>query len=214
VFFLTFGGLSAFADPVVGGDQSSAVPSSATNVPPLNPEGEPIAVPMPGQLSQPPVITAGKSFVLRVKQKMRKLRSRVLYYRRATELWNQLSGQHTKPVSARQLAALSLPGLQKKALQWKRIANQARVVAQNPPHLTQFQCIHRFEGSWTDPDPPYFGGLQMDLGFQRTYAPRLLRTKGTADHWTPLEQIWTAEKAAKSRGFNPWPNTARSCGLL
>ena len=45
-------------------------------------------------------------------------------------------------------------------------------------------------------------------------APWLLRTKGTADHWTPLEQIWTAEKAAKSRGFWPWPNTARSCGLL
>ena len=41
-----------------------------------------------------------------------------------------------------------------------------------------------------------------------------LRPKGTADHWSPLEQIWTAEKALKSRGFWPWPNTARYCGLL
>ena len=60
----------------------------------------------------------------------------------------------------------------------------------------------------------YYGGLQMNLGFQQTYAPWLLRTKGTADHWTPLEQMWTAEKAAKSRGFYPWPNTARFCGLI
>jgi hypothetical protein len=54
----------------------------------------------------------------------------------------------------------------------------------------------------------------MDYGFQATYGYGLLRTKGTADHWTPLEQIWVAEKALRSRGFWPWPNTARSCGLL
>ena len=54
----------------------------------------------------------------------------------------------------------------------------------------------------------------MDLGFQQIYARNLLRTKGTADHWTPLEQIWTAEKAVRSRGFYPWPNTARDCGLI
>ena len=54
----------------------------------------------------------------------------------------------------------------------------------------------------------------MNLGFQRTYAPWLVQRKGTADRWTPLEQIWTAEKAARSRGFYPWPNTARYCGLI
>jgi len=54
----------------------------------------------------------------------------------------------------------------------------------------------------------------MDYGFQAAYGGWLLRTKGTADHWTPLEQIWTAEKAVQSRGFYPWPNTARSCGLI
>jgi hypothetical protein len=54
----------------------------------------------------------------------------------------------------------------------------------------------------------------MDYGFQQTYGGWLLRSKGTANYWTPLEQIWTAEKAVQSRGFHPWPNTARYCGLI
>ena len=41
-------------------------------------------------------------------------------------------------------------------------------------------------------------GLQMDLGFQRTYGRELLRRKGTANHWTPLEQMWVAERAHRS----------------
>ena len=61
----------------------------------------------------------------------------------------------------------------------------------------------------------YYGGLQMDISFQRTYGPELLRTKGTADRWTPYEQMWVAERAYRSgRGYYPWPNTARSCGLI
>ena len=54
----------------------------------------------------------------------------------------------------------------------------------------------------------------MDLSFQRAYGAALLRRKGTADHWTPLEQIWVAERAYRSGlGFYPWPTTARWCGL-
>jgi hypothetical protein len=53
----------------------------------------------------------------------------------------------------------------------------------------------------------------MDVSFQLHYGRRLYRLKGTADHWTPLEQIWAAEKARRSGlGFSPWPNTARLCG--
>jgi hypothetical protein len=74
-------------------------------------------------------------------------------------------------------------------------------------------CIHHYEGSWTDSGGPYWGGLQMDLGFQSTYGGWLLRHKGTADHWSPMEQIWVAVRAARSRGFSPWPNTARYCGV-
>jgi hypothetical protein len=83
-----------------------------------------------------------------------------------------------------------------------------------PPHFTAWLCIHRGEGSWSDPNPPFYGGLQMDYGFQATYGRGLLRVKGTADHWTPLEQMWVAERAYRARGFYPWPNTARACGLI
>jgi hypothetical protein len=84
----------------------------------------------------------------------------------------------------------------------------------HPPHLRQWLCIHRYEGSWTDSGYPHWGGLQMDMGFQRTYGPAELRKYGTADHWTPLEQMWAAERAWITRGFYPWPNTARFCGLI
>jgi hypothetical protein len=97
---------------------------------------------------------------------------------------------------------------------WNGRALRARRRAQNPPHKSQWLCIHHYEGSWTDPNAPYYGGLQMDLEFQSTYGGTLLRAKGTADHWTPLEQMWVAERAFSTRGFWPWPNTARWCGLL
>ena len=98
---------------------------------------------------------------------------------------------------------------------WTQRAWQARTLAQHPPLLKDWLCIHHYEGSWTDPNAPYYGGLQMDMSFMQAYGARLLRSKGTADHWTPLEQIWVADRAYRSgRGFYPWPNTARWCGLI
>ena len=46
---------------------------------------------------------------------------------------------------------------------WRIRAARARHRAHHPPHLTEWRCIHRWEGSWTDPNSPYYGGLQMDL---------------------------------------------------
>lgn len=98
---------------------------------------------------------------------------------------------------------------------WKERATGARRQAQHPPRLKDWLCIHRYEGAWNDPNPPYYGGLQMDMSFQQAYGADLLRRKGTADHWSPLEQIWVAERAYRSgRGFYPWPTTARWCGLI
>lgn len=99
---------------------------------------------------------------------------------------------------------------------WKRRATRTKRTALRPPHYRSWLCIHRHEGPWNArTGNGYYGGLQMDLDFQRTYGAHLLRTKGTADRWTPLEQIWVAVKAHRSgRGFHPWPNTARMCGLL
>jgi Transglycosylase-like domain len=82
------------------------------------------------------------------------------------------------------------------------------------PHLSAWLCIHRYEGSWTDGGSPYWGGLQMDLSFMSSYGGSLLKSKGTADNWTPTEQMLVAENAYRSRGFSPWPNTARYCGLI
>jgi len=140
----------------------------------------------------------------------RRLRRRITYYRRETWYWQRTMGRRlTRELrnSPRKPAA--------KAAAWKRVARKTRLVAQNPPHRVGWLCIHRYEGSWTDGGGPYYGGLQMDLGFQQTYGVDLLRRKGTADRWTPLEQMWVAERAHRAgRGFYPWPNTARYCGLL
>jgi len=91
-----------------------------------------------------------------------------------------------------------------------------RAARSSPQSLVRaFMCIHRYEGSWTDGGAPYYGGLQMDYSFQRTYGREFLRAFGTADHWTPGMQIAVAIKAYLSgRGFSPWPETARRCGLL
>lgn len=75
-------------------------------------------------------------------------------------------------------------------------------------------CVHRHEGSWRDPGAPYYGGMQMSLAFQRRWAPRLLRRRGTADHWTPHQQLRVAHRAWRHLGWRPWPTAARKCGLL
>jgi len=78
-----------------------------------------------------------------------------------------------------------------------------------------FNCVHRYEGAWNSATGNgYYGGLQMDVQFQQAYGRELLAAKGTANRWTPAEQITVAIRAHASRGFWPWPNTARRCGLL
>jgi hypothetical protein len=98
---------------------------------------------------------------------------------------------------------------------WKLKSLRVQQNALHPPHLRAWMCIHHYEGAWTDDGGLYYGGLQMDLGFQRTYGRALFARKGTANNWTPLEQMWVAERALQAgRGFWPWPNSARFCGLL
>lgn len=78
-----------------------------------------------------------------------------------------------------------------------------------------FLCIHSHEGTWDDDDAPYWGGVQMDLDFMRTYGPEFFKAWGTADNWPRSVQLAVAMRAyLAGRGFHPWPNTARRCGLL
>jgi len=129
--------------------------------------------------------------------------------------WQRLMGVQLTPHEA-SAARSGSPAYRRWVLRlWERRAYRAWMQAHDPPHRADWLCIHRYEGAWNDPDPPYYGGLQMDTSFQRTYGPELLRRKGTADSWTPLEQMWVAERAhRRGRGFYPWPNTARLCGLI
>ncbi len=148
------------------------------------------------------------------RQAIARLGGQIRLYERAAWHWQHLMGLRTSPTTGESPAQLGVAGSKLALARWRHLARVARRRAQHPPHLAAFLCIHRYEGSWTDGGGPYYGGLQMDVGFQSTYGGWLLRSKGTADHWTPLEQIWVAEKALRSRGFWPWPNTARFCGLL
>jgi hypothetical protein len=112
--------------------------------------------------------------------------------------------------------AKPIHGTRTELLAWRAKAAVVRTAFSHPPHFSQWLCIHSHEGSWTaDTGNGYFGGLQMNMVFQEGYGPELLSVKGTADHWTPLEQMWVAERAYRSgRGFHPWPQTAHMCGYI
>jgi hypothetical protein len=128
--------------------------------------------------------------------------------RRTVWHWQAVMGKRrtTVKTSLRSVTALRY---------WRRQARSVARVASHPPHKAGWLCIHRYEGSWSDSSDPYWGGLQMDRGFMSTYAPGVLLRRGWADRWTALEQMWVAERAHRSgRGYWPWPNTARSCGLI
>ncbi|HEV7640610.1 MAG TPA: hypothetical protein VGO39_07085 [Gaiellaceae bacterium] len=86
-----------------------------------------------------------------------------------------------------------------------------------PPWLSDsFLCIHHYEGAWSaNTGNGYYGGLQMDLSFQASYGADFLRRWGTAEAWPVWAQLQAAARAYQSgRGFSPWPNTARACGLV
>jgi hypothetical protein len=75
-------------------------------------------------------------------------------------------------------------------------------------------CVHRGEGAWTDTGAPYWGGLQMDRSFMAAYGRSFYLRWGTADRWPPVAQLHAAYRAWRVRGWEPWPNTARACGLI
>jgi Transglycosylase-like domain len=104
-----------------------------------------------------------------------------------------------------------------KAYAWQRREYRQTRRKLRPPirHYSAWLCIHRYEGAWNaNTGNGYYGGLQMDYDFMSTYGKSLLRRKGTANNWTPYEQMLVAERAHRTRGFHPWPRTARKCGLL
>lgn len=103
-------------------------------------------------------------------------------------------GGHAKPLPAR--------------------GGHATVVLEPIGNLARWTCIHEREGAW-NAEGFYEGGLQFDHEFSTTYGPDMWRKYGTGPHaWSPRDQMVVAERARKVRGYWPWPNTARACGLL
>jgi Transglycosylase-like domain len=104
------------------------------------------------------------------------------------------------------------------ALRWNRRYSQWRrshtLVGLPASWVQDALCVHSHEGAWNDPNAPYWGGLQMDLSFMESYGPEFYARYGTADHWPPADQMIAAYRAWRVRGWEPWPNTARMCGLL
>ena len=136
-------------------------------------------------------------------------------YERATWRWQRLMGVPRTPSLGRYLRTRDLAYRRHVLRQWRRRAIRARARAHNPPNERAWRCLQRYEGRWDDAWDPHWGGLQMDRSFMRAYAPRYLLRRGWANTWTPVEQMWVAERALRAgRGFYPWPHTARICGLL
>jgi hypothetical protein len=159
---------------------------------------------------------AGKVRRLQMVTQLRETLAGIHSKRDQTWQWQDTMSAARSPYAA---TAEHSPSLKYRAMVlhlWTTRAKQAQYAAQHPPRLKDWLCIHHYEGAWPDDTGNgYYGGLQMDMNFMSAYGGALLRKKGTADHWTPLEQIWVAERAYESgRGFYPWPNTARWCGLI
>lgn len=141
---------------------------------------------------------------------------RIQYLRKQTWRWQRLMEKPKTP-APRRAERVQDSNYRAYVLDyWRRKAAKARRQAMRPPHRYAWLCIHRYEGSWrANTGNGYYGGLQMDITFQRMYGRDLLRRKGLAHNWKPIEQIWVAERAyRRGRGFYPWPNAARRCGLI
>jgi len=144
-----------------------------------------------------------------------KLRVSVNWHRQQTWNWESIALVKPAKTTYSEKASHSESYLRWLSHKWSLRRIAAKRYASTPPHYDDWLCIHRGEGSWNDPNAPYYGGLQMDLSFQRAYGWDALKKWGTADHWNPLTQMWVAERAfSAGRGFYPWPNTARWCGLI
>ena len=147
------------------------------------------------------------------------LARRVAYTRRLTL---ELRRIYPGPVTRRYASAHSKSGADTLRLWQRRLATETVQVLLHghrplPRALSSaFQCIHHYEGAWnSNTGNGYYGGLQMDRRFQSLYGADFVAKWGTADNWPAWAQLQAALRAYRSgRGFYPWPNTARVCGLI
>jgi hypothetical protein len=147
------------------------------------------------------------------------LSRRIAYAKRLTL---ELRRIYPGPVTRRFANARARTGAATLELWQRRLATATTQVLQYghrplPQALSSaFLCIHRYEGAWNaNTGNGYYGGLQMDRRFQSLYGAEYMAKWGTADNWPAWAQLRAAVRAYRAgRGFYPWPNTARACGLI
>lgn len=98
----------------------------------------------------------------------------------------------------------------------RRVRSSLRAAVQVPGTTGETKallCIHGHEGPWNDAGAPYFGGLQMDVDFQRAYGRTFYEELGHAHRWPVYVQVAVGLAGVLKRGFSPWPVTRRLCGV-
>jgi hypothetical protein len=141
------------------------------------------------------------------------------FWRRRTWYWQHVIGQARWPTRYLERTTPNLAFRQWVLGLWRGRADRARTRALRPPNRDLWLCIYRYEhdptqGWRTYTGNGFYGGLQLDLTFQRRYGLWLLRKKGPAHRWTAIEQIWVAERGRRVQGWYAWPNAASACGLI
>ena len=140
-------------------------------------------------------------------------------WRKRTWYWQRVIGARLWPTRYLERSYSDLEFRQWMLGLWRGRALRAKTRALRLPNRDGWLCIFRYErnpdqGWHTYTGNGFYGGLQMDLGFQRHYGLWLLRRKGPAHRWTPIEQIWVAERGRRVQGWYAWPNAASACGLI
>jgi hypothetical protein len=90
----------------------------------------------------------------------------------------------------------------------RRQAEERRLRNQGSSRESMWRKVASCEsgGNWAiNTGNGYYGGLQMDESFQRTYGPEFYSMWGTADNWPASAQMRAADRAYESRGLGPWP---------
>lgn len=142
-------------------------------------------------------------------------RRAIAFYARRAREWREQMGARGGMARTNDLSH-SCPRLRLRAqeMRWRSWVARSRFERWFQRMYEKYRCVHEHEAAWDDPDAPHWGGLQLDLDFQRDYGHEFLRRFGLADRWPVWAQLLAAERAFRKRGFKPWPNTARECGLL
>ena len=109
---------------------------------------------------------------------LRYLEGRLHNAEKETWYWQRLTGEPRTDTAGRTLSGMAVGDLEQTVADWERRARRAHHLAQNPPHMQQWMCIHHYEGAWNDVGGPYWGGLQMSLTFQERYGGWLYQWKG------------------------------------